>query len=761
MKLVIIEGPGKRDTLKKYLGSDYDVFATKGHVRDLPAKSMCIDINHNFEPKYEIMPDKKDIIKALLEKASKSERVYIATDPDREGEAIAWHLQYILKINEKEPCRVVFNEISKNVVNKAMQEPRCIDLNLVHAQQGRRVLDRLVGYKVSPILCKKIKNNLSAGRVQSVALKLVVEREKEIRAFKPKEYWNINAMLTKQNSNPFKASLATYKGKKYESDSERATLDIIDYINAQDFVVDSVKKAISKSSAPAPFITSTMQQDAMNKLGMSLKEVTMTAQTLYEGVNFKEGGKTALITYIRTDSTRVSPEAQAMAKEFIISKYGKDYAPASYNVFKTKKNTQDAHEAIRPISLEKTPEIVKANFGGSSNVYKLYKLIYDRFVASQMAEATYNTLNVVINAGDYGFKVTGKTPLFAGFTAAYKMYEEKDDKEEDSKDGATLPTLEKGDKLTLKEVLKEQKFTKPPVRYTDATLVKAMEDKGIGRPATYAPTILVLANRNYTEKEGKYLLPTDLGVTVVEFLEKYFVDIMDISFTAGMEEKLDLVEEGKEDWQKIVADFYDGFEDKVHFALTGSKKVKMEVEVTDVICDKCGANMVVREGKFGKFLACPNFPKCRNIKQLNEAKQEVQESEEDKKLKELDIKCDKCGANMVLRNGRYGKFFACSNYPTCKSIKGLDEISPKAPVGVCPDCGKDVFERRGAKGKIFYGCSGYPDCKFMSWDIPMKEKCPKCGKYLTKKELKKEIRIKCSNSECDYTQTIAKEENGK
>ncbi len=761
MKLVIIEGPGKRDTLKKYLGSNYEVFATKGHVRDLPAKSMAIDITRNFEPKYEIMPDKKDIIKSLLEKASKAEQVYIATDPDREGEAIAWHLQYILKIKEDNPCRVVFNEISKNVVNKAIEKPRTIDLNLVHAQQGRRVLDRLVGYQVSPILCKKIKNNLSAGRVQSVALKLVVEREKEIRAFKPREYWNINAMLTKGASKPFKASLATYKGKKYESDSERTSLDIIDYIKAQDFVVDSVKRAVSKSQAPAPFITSTMQQDAMNKLGMSLKEVTMTAQTLYEGVNFKNGEKIALITYIRTDSTRISPEAQAMAKEYIISKYGTEYAPATYNVFKTKKNTQDAHEAIRPISLEHTPEEIKANFGGSSNVYKLYKLIYDRFVASQMAEATYNTLTVNILAGDYGFKVTGKTLLFAGFTAAYKMYEEKDDDKDESKEGnGNIPNLEEGDRLALQDVLKEQKWTKPPVRYTDATLVKAMEDKGIGRPATYAPTILVLANRSYTEKEGKYLVPTDLGVTVVEFLEKYFGDIMDISFTAAMEEKLDLVEEGSENWQKIVADFYQGFEDKVHFALTGSKKVKMAVETTDVICDKCGANMVVREGRYGKFLACPNYPKCRNVKQIGETNNEKKETEEDKKLQEIKLKCDKCGSDMVLREGRFGKFFACSNYPTCKNIKGLDDIVPKKPVGVCPICGKDVFERKGGKkGAIFYGCSGYPECDFKSWDIPMKEKCPKCNSYLTKKELKKETKIKCSNESCDYTASIAKEEN--
>ncbi len=750
MNLVVIEGPGKKDALQKYLGKDYEVVATKGHIVDLPAKSLAIDINNNFEPRYEIMPDKKDIIEDLRRKYKQYGNVFIATDPDREGEAIAWHVERVLGIKEDVPCRVEFNEISKQVVQKAISKPRLINMNLVHAQQGRRVLDRIVGYKVSPVICNKIKSNLSAGRVQSVALKLVVDREKEIREFKPEEYWNINALLTKGNSNPFKAALATYKGKKYTSPNENVTKDIVGYIKAQDFVVDGVKRTISKSAAPAPFITSTMQQDAMNKLNMSLKEVTSSAQSLYEGVALKGEGKVALITYIRTDSTRVSPEAQAMAKEFIINKYGNEYVPEKYNTFKSKKNVQDAHEAIRPISLERTPEDIKASLGASSNIYKLYKLIYDRFLASQMSEATYNTLTVTISAGDYGFKLTGKTPLFAGFTIAYKVYEEVDQDKEKETPSNNLPDLQEGDLLLLKDVLTEQKFTKPPVRYTDATLVKAMEDKGIGRPATYAPTILVLATRKYTEKDGKYLIPTELGITVTEFLEKFFADIMNISFTAEMEDKLDLVEEGSQQWQNIVANFYDGFEDKVHFAMTGSQRIKMQVEVSDVKCDKCGANMVVRESRYGKFLACPNFPKCRNIKQLNDKPVTKAEQEVDKQLEDLNIKCDKCGGDMVVKQGRYGKFLACANYPKCKNIKSIDDVIKKDPVGVCPVCGKDVFERKSKTGKIFYGCSGFPGCDFKSWDIPTDKKCPTCGSYLTKKELKKETRYKCSNQQCNY-----------
>ncbi len=697
MKLVIIEGPGKRDTLKKYLGQDYDVVATKGHIRDLPVKNIGVDVSKNFEPAYEIMPGKEAIIKELKTKSAKAEQVLLATDPDREGEAISWHIEKILNINENEPCRIEFNEISKSVVNKAVLNPRKINMDLVHAQQGRRVLDRLVGYKISPIICKKIKSNLSAGRVQSVALKLIVDREKEIRNFKPKEYWTINALLNKDNID-FKSSLVTYKNKKFVPSNEQETLAVLDYLKDKDYIVTEIKKSVTKSNPPPPFTTSTMQQDALNKIGMSIAKTSKSAQVLYEGVELGTEGKTALITYIRTDSTRVSPEAQAKAKEFIINNYGKDYAPENYNVFKSKKNIQDAHEAIRPISLEHTPESVKP-FMTPDN-YKLYKLIYERFVASQMSQATYDSMSVVISAGDYGFKVTGRTPIFAGFTRAYKMYEEQQEDNENSNE-AKLPKLVEGDKLKLIELLKEQKFTKPPTRLTEATLVKTMEEKGIGRPATYAPTILVLLNRVYLQKEGKYLIPTDLGFTVTEFLEEYFPDVMNVSFTAEMEDNLDKIEEGSMQWQEVVKNFYGSFEKEVIYAVKGSKKVSVPLEVSDVICEKCGANMVVREGKTGKFLACPNFPNCKNIKSLVEQK----------------------------------------------------------PVCTCPECGKEVFEKRTRYGKIFYGCSGYPNCKFASWEKPTNLKCPKCKSFLTVRETKANYNYKCSNKTCDFTKQEDKETN--
>lgn len=688
MKLVIIEGPGKRDTLKKYLGQEYDVVATKGHVRDLPVKTMGVDVSKNFEPAYEIMDGKEAIIKELKTKSAKAEKVLLATDPDREGEAISWHIQKILNINENEPCRIEFNEISKSVVNKAVLNPRKINMDLVHAQQGRRVLDRLVGYKISPIICKKIKSNLSAGRVQSVALKLVVDREKEIRNFKPKEYWTINALLNKDDIN-FKSSLATYQNKKFVPSNEQETLNVLNYIKDKPFIVTEIKKSVTKSNPPPPFTTSTLQQDALNKIGMSIAKTSKSAQVLYEGVELGSEGKTALITYIRTDSTRVSPEAQLKAKEFIIKNYGSDYAPETYNVFKSKKNIQDAHEAIRPISLDRTPESVKP-FMTPDN-YKLYKLIYERFIASQMSQATYDSMSVVISAGDYGFKVTGRTPIFAGFTRAYKVYEEQEENENSSE--TKLPKLLEGDKLNLIDLLKEQKFTKPPTRLTEATLVKTMEEKGIGRPATYAPTILVLLNRVYLQKEGKYLLPTDLGITVTEFLEEYFPDIMNVSFTAEMEDNLDKIEEGSMQWQDVIKNFYGNFEKEVIYAVKGSKKVSVPLEVSDVKCEKCGANMVVREGKTGKFLACPNFPNCKNIKSLVEQK----------------------------------------------------------PVCTCPECGKDVFEKRTRYGKIFYGCSGYPNCKFASWEKPTNLKCPKCKSFLTVRETKTNLNYKCSNKECDFT----------
>lgn len=693
MKLVIIEGPGKRETLKKYLGEGYDVVATKGHVRDLPEKTLGVDISKNFEPQYEIMPGKEAIIKELKSKASKADCVLLATDPDREGEAISWHIQHILNIPESEPCRIEFNEISKSVVNKAVQNPRKINMDLVHAQQGRRVLDRLVGYKVSPIICKKIKPNLSAGRVQSVALKLIVDREKEIVNFKPQEYWPICAFLEKDGTK-FKASLATKLGKKFVPDNAEQAESVVKYLAEQQFVVEEIKRSVTKSTPPPPFITSTMQQDALNKIGMSISQTTKSAQALYEGVELGSEGKTALITYIRTDSTRVSPEAQAKAKDYIVSHYGEDYAPKTYNVFKAKKNAQDAHEAIRPISLDRTPESVKSFM--SADNYKLYKLIYERFVASQMTPATYDSQSVGISAGALGFKATGRTPIFAGWTRAYKVFEEQEDDSGESK----LPKLNEKDKLNVDKITKEQKFTKPPVRFTEASLIKTMEEKGIGRPATYAPTVMTLLNRTYMVKDGKYLKPSELGTTVTEFLEKYFADIMNVSFTAEMEDSLDRIADGEESWQNVISKFYAGFEQELIFAYRESKRMAVAPEVSDVVCSKCGAKMVVREGKYAKFLACPNYPKCKNIVSLNQ---------------------------------------------------------PKPPVCKCPQCGKDVVERRTHGGKIFYGCVGYPECKFASWDKPTDIACPKCKSFLTVKESKTMNYYKCSNKACDYERKEAKQ----
>ena len=693
MKLVIIEGPGKRETLKKYLGEGYDVVATKGHVRDLPEKTLGVDVSKNFEPQYEIMPGKETIIKELKSKAAKADCVLLATDPDREGEAISWHIQHILNIPESEPCRIEFNEISKSVVNKAVQSPRKINMDLVHAQQGRRVLDRLVGYKVSPIICKKIKPNLSAGRVQSVALKLIVDREKEIVNFKPQEYWPICAFLEKDGTK-FKASLATKLGKKFVPDNAEQAENVVKYLAEQQFIVEEIKRSVTKSTPPPPFITSTMQQDALNKIGMSISQTTKSAQALYEGVELGSEGKTALITYIRTDSTRVSPEAQAKAKEYIVSHYGEDYAPKTYNVFKAKKNAQDAHEAIRPISLDRTPETVKSYM--SADNYKLYKLIYERFVASQMTPATYDSQSVGISAGALGFKATGRTPIFAGWTRAYKVFEEQEDDSGESK----LPKLNEKDKLNVDKITKEQKFTKPPVRFTEASLIKTMEEKGIGRPATYAPTVMTLLNRTYMVKDGKYLKPSELGTTVTEFLEKYFADIMNVSFTAEMENDLDRIADGEESWQNVISKFYAGFEQELIFAYRESKRMSVAPEVSDVVCSKCGAKMVVREGKYTKFLACPNYPKCKNIVSLNQ---------------------------------------------------------PKPPVCKCPQCGKDVVEKRTHGGKIFYGCVGYPDCKFASWDKPTNIACPKCKSFLTVKESKTMNYYKCSNKACDYEKKETKQ----
>ena len=760
MDLIIVESPSKAKTISKYLKGKYRVDASGGHVRDLPEKRLGVSIENNFEPTYVDNPDKKAVIKRLSDEAAKADHVYLATDPDREGEAISWHLKQVLKLKEGKN-RIEFNEISPAAVTRALQNPREIDYNLVDAQQARRVLDRLVGYKLSPLLCQRIRSGLSAGRVQSVALRLIVDREREIRAFVPEEYWNINAELQDKPKQyaPFKALLGEKNGKKYLPSSAEENERVRAELAQNPYIVQDIKKTVAKSHAPAPFTTSTLQQDASNKFGMTSPDVMLVAQHLYEGIDTEKEGHIALVTYIRTDSVRVSAEAQQRAREFIAEKYGKEYVPEKPNFYASKKGAQDAHECIRPIDLSRTPESMKGVL--DKKHYNVYKLIYDRFVASQMSEARYNSMQIKIRNGVYGFKASGKTLQFAGFTAAYQEIKKED---EEGESGKLLPNLKEGEELDLIRLISEQKFTKPPLRYTDASLVKAMEDKGIGRPSTYASIISVLNKRKYVVKEGKYMVPTEVAFEITDLLVKYFTDIMDVGFTAKMEDKLDGIEEGGTDWHKIIADFYPPFAEKLIFAANDGD------EMTDILCEKCGHPMIRKSGRYGKYLACSNYPECSNIKSEGA---EISST-----------KCPKCGANMVVKSGKFGKFLACPNYPECNATLPFDsEISkekcpncgafmyirngkngkylscPKCntnrPIaeiaGVCPVCGAPTRRMKSKAGKIFYSCSNYPKCKFMSWEQPTGEKCPKCGKYLVKKGKK----ICCSS--CDYTKDAPEE----
>ncbi len=747
MKLVVIEGIGKKETVEKYLGPGYRVFATKGHVRDLPAKTLAVNVKKNFEPKYVIMDDKKDVVEQLKAAVSKADEVLLATDPDREGEAISWHVANILGIPEDSPVRIEFNEISKKAVQNALKNPRAIDINLVDAQQARRVLDRLVGYKLSPVLCKKIQNKLSAGRVQSVTLRLVVEREREILNFKPEEYWPFFSVLKNQSGSKIKAALATRNKQKFKIPNEQTLKEVISELDGKEYEVVNVKKSVTKSKPPAPFITSSMQQDALNKLGMSLKQTSSAAQSLYEGVDLPGEGKVALITYIRTDSTRVSDDAIKEARSYISEKFGEKFIPAKPNIYASKKSAQDAHEAIRPISLSRTPESIKNAV--NKYHYKLYKLIYERFMASQMSEATYNSLSVDITAGNYGFKVTGKSPLFAGYTAVYNMY--TDESKEDEEESGKLPDLHEGEKLGFCEYKYEQKFTKPPARFTEASLVKTMEEKGIGRPATYTPTVTLLNARSYTEHEGKYIRPTQLGMDVTDMLIKYFPDIMDVKFTAGMEKRLDEIEEGGVIWQRVVGDFYNGFEEKISEALGDTFSLKAPDEKTDFPCPTCGTLMVVKNGRFGKFLACPNYPKCRTTLPYDEETGKPATQTETTN-EESNVKCEKCGRTMVLKQGKYGPFLACPGYPECKNIVNIDkngEAQEKVESAPCPQCGKPL-KQINSRGSVFYGCTGYPECRFTA-NAPLAEgKCPDCGSHLLIRKYKDGVYHVCASKTCKY-----------
>ena len=737
MKLVIVESPAKAKTIGKYLGTDYKVDASGGHISDLPTKELGIDLDNNFEPKYVISSDKKQLIKRLVEESKSAEEVWLATDPDREGEAISWHLQKVLKLDPNAKNRIQFNEITKTAVQKAIKNPRTIDMNLVDAQQARRVLDRLVGYKLSPVLCKKIKGKLSAGRVQSAALKIIVDREKEIKAFVPEEYWNVSAQLQKQEGKDknikFKALLTEKGGKKFKLTNKEDTDAVLSEINGAPFTVGTVKRGTSVSQPLPPFTTSTMQQDAVNKLSMPSKTTMMTAQKLYEGIDVRGMGHIALVTYIRTDSVRVSDDAVQAAKEYLTANYGSKYVPEKPNVFKSKKNIQDAHEAIRPVNLALTPESMKDKL--QKNEYRLYKLIYERFLASQSTPAQFDTVNATINTGQYGFRVNGKTLVFDGYQRIYGVVSAKE-KDDESNETAKLPVLEEGMPLKMIDIKSEQKFTKPPARYTESTLIKNMEENGIGRPSTYATILSTLYKRTYIVKDGKALMPTDLGIVVTDYLEKYFENIVDTEFTANMEEQLDSIEEKGLDWHEVIKDFYAPFQQKLLSALNSTERVEVGDEVSDIQCEKCGAMMVYKTGRFGKYLACPNYPECKNTKSLNDTEPHVV----------TDIICEKCGGHMIEKTGRFGKYLACENYPECKNTKSINKV-----VGKCPECGGDVVERKSKKGNLFYGCVNYPDCQFVSWDIPMGEKCPECGQYLVKKPQKDDkVLIKCSNKECAY-----------
>ena len=652
-KLIIVESPAKANTIKKFLGGNTKVVASMGHIRDLPKSKLGIDVNNNFEPEYINIRGKGDLIKELKKDAKKAKIVYLATDPDREGEAIAWHLSKILDVDKDKITRVTFNEITKTAVQKAIKEPRDIDINLVDAQQARRVLDRIVGYKISPVLWKKVRRGLSAGRVQSVAVKLIVDREEEIEKFIPEEYWNIYAkLLDSKTKAEFEARLYGKQGKKLEIHNKKEVDEILSIIEKAKYIVQEVKKGEKKRTPAPPFTTSTMQQEASRKLGFTLKKTMSVAQGLYEGIKIPEKGTVGLITYMRTDSTRISEEARKAAKEHIVKEYGEKYYENRY--YKTNKDAQDAHEGIRPTYIDLEPDQIKDSL--TKDQYKLYKLIYNRFMASQMSAAIYDTISVTIDANNYTFKANGQNLKFKGFMT---LYVEGTDEKENEEEGM-IPELEENQEVIKQKIESKQSFTEPPARYTEASLVKTLEEKGIGRPSTYSPTITTILERRYIEKEQKQLKPTELGKIVNKLLTENFSDIINVEFTANIENQFDNIAEGKEEWKKMIADFYTPFEENVEKVQKELEHVEMVDEVSDVKCDKCGRMMVYKYGKFGKFLACPGYPECKNTKPIIET---------------IDVPCPKCGGTIQVRRAKSKKkYYICENNP-----KSCDYISWNKP----------------------------------------------------------------------------------
>ncbi len=743
--LVIVESPSKGGTIKSYLGKGYKVVASVGHIRDLPKSTLGVDIENNFEPKYINIRGKGKLINELKKEAKNADTVYLATDPDREGEAIAWHLMNALSLSPEKAKRVTFNSVTKPVVKEGIKNPREIDMNLVNSQQARRILDRIVGYKLSPVLWKKIKSGLSAGRVQSVVTKIIVERENEIKKFNPEEYWTIDANLQTLENKNFKATFyGTEKGKtelKCENDAQL----VRNAVENSPFSVKSIKKSKRTKNPAPPFTTSTLQQEANRRMNFHSEKTMRMAQELYEGINLGSLGTHGLITYMRTDSLRVSETAAEEAKQYITEKFGEQYCPKSPRVYKTKKNVQDAHEAIRPTNMKLEPELIKNSL--SADQFKLYKLIWDRFVSSQMESAILDTVSVETESAGYIFKANGYTVRFPGFMA---LYEEKKDDESENEKEIGLPIMAEGDVLKLVEISPLQHFTQPPARFTEASLVKFLEEKGIGRPSTWAAIITTIISRGYVEREGKNFVPTSLGEVTTRLMQDNFEDIVDYDFTARMEDALDEVENGERDMHDVLHKFYDHFETDLQKAEKEIEKenYKISARETDILCEKCGSKMVIKNGRFGKFAACPNYPECKNTKPIdangNLIVSDEKSSTDEVKYAPDNVKCEKCGGRMVIKKGRFGNFYACENYPECKTTKAIAKDTNVK----CPLCGSKIVIKYGRKKTVFYSCENYPNCTFSAWDIPLEEKCPKCGGLLLRKK-GKEI-VYCYNEKCGY-----------
>ena len=725
--LVVVESPAKAKTIERILGPDYKVMASMGHLRDLPKRTMGVDIENGFTPEYVNSTDRANVIKDLQKAANQCCDILLATDPDREGEAISWHLSKLLDVNPEDKVRIAFHEITPPAIREAIQDPEPIDLDRVDAQQARRVLDRLVGYKLSPWLWRQVYRGLSAGRVQSVATRLICEREEEIRAFVPVEYWSIEAMYKTEKKESFKAKLTQIDGKDAELHNGEETDAAVKGIEGKEAEVTAVTKSKKQRKTKPPYTTSTMQQDAVNKLNFSSKKTMMLAQNLYEGVEIPGHGHVGLITYMRTDSTRISDEMIKQVRPYISETYGEDYLPAKPNVFSKSKEAQDAHEAIRPTSLSFPPSALSGIL--SRDQLRLYTLIWNRFIASQMAPQIQQSTSATLQCGIYTLKATGVHVLFDGFTIMQPS------KKKDSEESDFLPPLKKGDIVKNTKVNGEQHFTAPPPRYTEASLIKTLEEKGIGRPSTYAPILDTIQKRRYVTKENKQFVPTEVGFKVTELLKKYFEGIINVDFTANLENWLDKIAEGKATYKKVMTDFYKVFAAELESANVEAEKDKKEnQEVSDVTCEKCGAKMIVKMGRYGKYLACPNYPNCKNIKpySLAEGPEEVS-----------DVKCDACGTLMVYRTGPYGRYLKC---PSCGANKAI-----VIDTGiVCPKCHEGhMVQRRSHRGRIFYGCSRYPKCDMALWNEPINQFCETCGAIMTKKTYKtgKEV-ISCSNPDC-------------